>query len=99
MRDPVVPAVVECCAHDTHSNGLQLASDRRSDARPGSGVPLGEHDPPPPGVCPEYHKDGAVGGYLRRFSCRVCIFSTDTDLRTIHQHDREAFGIVSSLEA
>lgn len=47
---------------------------------------------------PEYHKDGTTGGYLRRFSCRVCIFSTDADLRAIHQHNREAFEMVSNLE-
>jgi DNA sulfur modification protein DndC len=27
-----------------------------------------------PVYVPEYHKDGTTGGYLRRFSCRVCIF-------------------------
>jgi DNA sulfur modification protein DndC len=46
----------------------------------------------------EYHKDGTTGGYLRRFSCRVCIFSTDADLAAIHQHDRDAFQAVASLE-
>ena len=51
-----------------------------------------------PVYVPEYHHDGTVGGYLRRFSCRVCIFATDHDLRMIHQHDREAFNIVSALE-
>lgn len=38
------------------------------------------------------------GGYLRRFSCRVCIFSTDADLCAIHEHDREAFDAVAGLE-
>jgi len=47
---------------------------------------------------PEYHKDGTTGGYLRRFSCRVCIFSTDADLRAIYENDREAFQQVSHLE-
>jgi hypothetical protein len=47
---------------------------------------------------PENHKDGTSGGYLRRFSCRVCIFSTDADLAAIHQHDRDAFDEVASLE-
>ena len=47
---------------------------------------------------PEYHCDGTLGGYLRRLSCRLCIFSSDADLRAIHQHDREAFEAVSSLE-
>jgi len=46
----------------------------------------------------EYHRDGSAGGYLRRFSCRVCIFATDADLRAIHQNDREAFDLVASLE-
>jgi 3'-phosphoadenosine 5'-phosphosulfate sulfotransferase (PAPS reductase)/FAD synthetase len=47
---------------------------------------------------PEYHKDRTSGGYLRRFSCRVCIFSTDADLAAIHQHDRDALDAVVSLE-
>ena len=51
-----------------------------------------------PVYVPEYHRDGTTGGYLRRFSCRVCIFATDSDLRMIHQHDREAFELVSDLE-
>jgi DNA sulfur modification protein DndC len=51
-----------------------------------------------PVYVPEYHKDGTIGGYLRRFSCRVCIFSTDADLRAIYHHDREAFELVSNLE-
>jgi len=38
------------------------------------------------------------GGYLRRFSCRVCIFSTDADLCAIHEHDLEAFNLVADLE-
>ncbi len=38
------------------------------------------------------------GGFLRRLSCRVCIFSTDADLCAIHQHDREAFDAVADLE-
>ncbi len=51
-----------------------------------------------PVYVPEYHKDGTIGGYLRRFSCRVCIFSTNADLVAIHQHDRDAFDTVASLE-
>jgi len=47
---------------------------------------------------PESHRDGTRGGYLRRFSCRVCIFATDHDLRMIHEHDREAFELVSESE-
>lgn len=51
-----------------------------------------------PVYVPEYHKDGSAGGYLRRFSCRVCIFSTDADLAAIHLHDRAAFDAVADLE-
>lgn len=51
-----------------------------------------------PVYLPEYHRDGTAGGYLRRFSCRICIFSTDTDLRRIRDHDPEAFELVSRLE-
>ena len=51
-----------------------------------------------PVYIPEYHKDGTTGGYLRRFSCRVCIFSTDTDLRAIYRNDRAAFEQISNLE-
>ncbi len=51
-----------------------------------------------PVYVPEYHKDGTTGGYLRRFSCRVCIFSTDADLYVIHERDREEFDLVSELE-
>jgi DNA sulfur modification protein DndC len=46
----------------------------------------------------EYHVDGTKGGFLRRLSCRVCIFSTDHDLRQIYKHDREAFDLVANLE-
>jgi 3'-phosphoadenosine 5'-phosphosulfate sulfotransferase (PAPS reductase)/FAD synthetase len=51
-----------------------------------------------PVYVPEYHRDGTSGGLLRRFSCRVCIFASDYDLRQIHEHDREAFDLVSGLE-
>lgn len=51
-----------------------------------------------PVYVPEYHKDGTTGGYLRRFSFRVCIFSSGADLRAIYQRDREAFDLVSNLE-
>ncbi|WP_421800889.1 phosphoadenosine phosphosulfate reductase family protein [Granulicella sibirica] len=44
-----------------------------------------------PVYVPEYHKDGTDGGYLRRLSCRLCIFSTDADLLSIRQHDPEAY--------
>jgi 3'-phosphoadenosine 5'-phosphosulfate sulfotransferase (PAPS reductase)/FAD synthetase len=58
-----------------------------------SGTPL--H----PVYVPEYHCDGTTGGYLRRLSCRVCIFSTDSDIRAIHEKDREAFDAIAQLEA
>ena len=51
-----------------------------------------------PVYVPEYHKDGTTGGYLRRFSCRVCIFSTDADLAAIYLHDRAAFEMIAGLE-
>jgi len=51
-----------------------------------------------PVYVPAYHVDGTMGGYLRRFSCRVCIFATDGDIRAIHHHDREAFDIIANLE-
>lgn len=38
------------------------------------------------------------GGYLKRLSCRVCIFSTNADICAIHKHDPEAFNAVSALE-
>jgi 3'-phosphoadenosine 5'-phosphosulfate sulfotransferase (PAPS reductase)/FAD synthetase len=52
-----------------------------------------------PVYVPEYHKDGTTGGYLRRLSCRVCIFSTNADLRAIYENDRPAFEQVSRLES
>lgn len=51
-----------------------------------------------PVYVPEYHIDGTTGGYLRRFSCRVCIFATDAEIIAIHQHDREAFDIIAGIE-
>ena len=51
-----------------------------------------------PVYVPEYHKDGTTGGYLKRLSCRVCIFSTDADLQAIHLHDRSAFDAIAALE-
>ena len=47
---------------------------------------------------PEFHRDGTTGGYLKRFSCRLCIFATAKDLVAIQKHDPEAFELVSSLE-
>jgi hypothetical protein len=37
-------------------------------------------------------------GHLRRLSCRLCIFSTDSDLLANRRHDPEAFHAVSELE-
>jgi len=51
-----------------------------------------------PVYIPAYHMDGTKGGYLRRLACRVCIFSTDADIRAIYEHDRAAFDAVSELE-
>jgi DNA sulfur modification protein DndC len=55
-----------------------------------------------PVYVPEYHADKQVGsefkGFLRRLSCRVCIFSTKADLHAIYQRDHEAFDMVSGLE-
>lgn len=51
-----------------------------------------------PVYLPAFHRDGTAGGYLRRLSCRLCIFSTDSDLLAIRQHDPEAFLAVSELE-
>lgn len=55
-----------------------------------------------PVYMPEYHADRQQGsefkGYLRRFSCRVCIFSTSADIKAIYERDREAFDAVASLE-
>ena len=36
--------------------------------------------------------------YLRRFSCRVCIYMTDHDLRQVQANDPAAIDIISSLE-
>ena len=51
-----------------------------------------------PVYVPEYHKDGTTRGYLKRLSCRVCIFSTDADLQAIYLHDRSAFDAIADLE-
>ena len=51
-----------------------------------------------PVYIPASHKDGTTGGYLKRLSCRVCIFSTDADLLAIHLHDRAALDLISNLE-
>lgn len=39
-----------------------------------------------------------VYSYLRRFSCRVCIFMTQHDLRQVQQHDPGAIEIIDELE-
>ena len=57
-----------------------------------------ERVPLHPVYVPEYHRDSTSGGYLRRFSCRVCIFASDHHLRRIYEHDREPFDLVSDLE-
>lgn len=36
--------------------------------------------------------------YLRRFSCRLCIFMTLEDLRQVQKHDPEAIQIIHNLE-
>ncbi len=51
-----------------------------------------------PVYIPEFHRDWTTGGYLRRLSCRLCIFSSDSDLLAIRKHDPEAFYAVSELE-
>lgn len=57
-----------------------------------NGVPL--H----PVYVPDFHRDGTLGGFLRRLSCRVCIFATDRDLAAIQVHDPSAFQQISRLE-
>ena len=39
-----------------------------------------------------------VYGHLRRFSCRVCIYMTDHDLRQVEKHDPQAIDIISGIE-
>ncbi|HRH68880.1 MAG TPA: phosphoadenosine phosphosulfate reductase family protein [Flavobacteriales bacterium] len=39
-----------------------------------------------------------VYGHLRRFSCRVCIYMTDHDLRAVAQHDPAAIAIIATVE-
>jgi DNA sulfur modification protein DndC len=56
------------------------------------------HVPLHPVYISEFHRDGTRGGYLRRLSCRLCIFSTDSDLLAIRKHDPDAFHAVSELE-
>lgn len=51
-----------------------------------------------PVYAPAYHVDGTKGGYLRRLSCRLCIFSTKADIKAIYENDREAFDLVANLE-
>jgi 3'-phosphoadenosine 5'-phosphosulfate sulfotransferase (PAPS reductase)/FAD synthetase len=51
-----------------------------------------------PVYVPEFHKNGTSDGFLRRLSCRLCIFSTNSDLLAIRKHDPDAFDAVSALE-
>jgi hypothetical protein len=51
-----------------------------------------------PVYVPEFHKDGTTGGYLRRFSCRLCIFASDRDVAAVAARDPEAFALASNLE-
>jgi len=51
-----------------------------------------------PVYIPEFHRDGTTGGYLLGLSCRLCIFSSNSDLLAIRKHDPEAFQAVSELE-
>jgi len=37
--------------------------------------------------------------YLRRFSCRVCIYMTPEDLRQVKKHDPAAFNTIAALES
>lgn len=39
-----------------------------------------------------------VYGHLRRFSCRVCIFMTEHDLRQVKKNDPEAIEIIAGIE-
>jgi DNA sulfur modification protein DndC len=51
-----------------------------------------------PVYVPEYHADGTQGGYMRRLSCRLCIFATEHDIKMVAKHDPEAFYAVANLE-
>lgn len=51
-----------------------------------------------PVYVPRYHRNGEGDGYLHRFSCRLCIFSTDTEIRAIYERDRDAFDAIATLE-
>lgn len=39
-----------------------------------------------------------AGGYLSRFSCRLCVMMKDEEIRAVYQHDREAFDAMAQLE-
>lgn len=39
-----------------------------------------------------------VYNYLRRFSCRVCIFMTQHDVKQVSQNDSEAINIIARIE-
>jgi 3'-phosphoadenosine 5'-phosphosulfate sulfotransferase (PAPS reductase)/FAD synthetase len=36
--------------------------------------------------------------HLNRFSCRVCIFQSDHDLRQVKEHDPAAIDIIAGIE-
>src|SRR5437763_577098 len=40
-----------------------------------------------------------AGGYLKRFSCRLCIMMTAGEIRLVYDHDREAFDSIANLES
>jgi DNA sulfur modification protein DndC len=39
-----------------------------------------------------------VYNYLNRFSCRICIFMQEHELKAVKEHDPEAFDIIAKLE-
>lgn len=39
-----------------------------------------------------------VYNYLRRFSCRICIFMTEHDLNQVQKNDPEAINIIAAIE-
>lgn len=39
-----------------------------------------------------------AGGYLKRFSCRICIMMRDEEIKAVYHNDREAFDAIASLE-
>lgn len=39
-----------------------------------------------------------AGGYLKRFSCRLCIMMTNAEIRAVREHDPAAFAAMAGLE-